>query len=345
MADRKRSGRKKRVFVIGAGVSTSCGIPVARDILRYSIQDLRKRNADAAKSVHSLLRYLYPAFDKDLGNYPNIEEFLNFIEVAKDFNEGFVESAVWSVDELRKVKIITLKAVTDYIWSLMGDATKQRTVNDFVRNNITTGDTIITFNWDLTLERALEDYPGDPGFQYRYSREKPDELVLLKPHGSIDWFERRKVEGTKCAKDVEHHDKKLCYYPKFDLGKYRELQEVAPVIVPPVFSKDFKYDFLHKVWGDVLRSISDATEVHILGYSLPKEDQFAKFVFRRAIRNNLSAAGDKKKKNPKVFVVNPDEAVEQTFYKLAGKALRQFSFYQARFEDIATSYNELITGK
>jgi hypothetical protein len=342
MANTKKSSRRKRVFVIGAGVSASCGIPIARDILRYAILDLRRRNAAEAARVHSLLRFLYPAFDDDLGNYPNIEDFLNFIEVAKDFNQEFVESTMWSADKLRKVSRITLKAVTDYIWTLMGDVAKQHAVSDFVRNNLVAGDTIITFNWDLTIERALEEYPGDPGFEYRYSRTKRTDFVLLKPHGSVDWFERKKIRGLKCERAVEKHDHQLCYYPEFDLGSSPELKAIAPVIVPPVSSKTFTFDFFHRTWGDVLRSVSDARELHVLGYSLPKEDSFAKFVFRRAIRNNITSADKGEKKPLKLFVVNPDEAVEQTFYRLVGKALRHFNFYQARFEDVAAKYNELI---
>lgn len=345
MTRTKLSSHRKRVFVIGAGVSASCDIPIARDILRCAILALRQRSAADAKHVHDLLKFIYPAFDEELGNYPNIEDFLNFIEVAKDFNEEFVESTTWPADKLRKVNTITLKAVTDYIWSLMGDGKKQHAVHDFVRNTLSEGDTLITFNWDLTLERALEEYPRDPGFEYRYSRKRQNDFVLLKPHGSIDWFERKAIKGLKCEKHVENHDDELCYYPNFDLSKSPELRNIAPVIVPPVSSKNFKGRFFHKIWGDVLRAISDATELHVLGYSLPKEDQFAKFVLRRAIRNNMAASEKGRKKPLKLFLVNPDEAVEQTFYRLAGKALKRFNFYQTRFEDIAATYNEVITGE
>ena len=70
--------RQRRVFILGAGASASCGIAVARDILREGMQRLAKRDAKQAKKVHDLLHYLYPGFDEELSNYPNVEDFMNF---------------------------------------------------------------------------------------------------------------------------------------------------------------------------------------------------------------------------------------------------------------------------
>ena len=68
---------KLRVIILGAGVSASCGIPVAKDILRQSMLILCDEDAKAAKEVHAFLSYLYPDFEKAYRNYPNIEDFLN----------------------------------------------------------------------------------------------------------------------------------------------------------------------------------------------------------------------------------------------------------------------------
>jgi hypothetical protein len=334
---------RRRVFILGAGVSASCGIAVARDILKYAIEDLKTKRSAEAERIHDVLRYLYPGFDEDLGNYPNVEDFLHFIEVAINFNRDFLESTVLSVEKLKKVKQITLKAFTDYIWQLMSDPSRQRFVHDFVTNNLRPGDTVVTFNWDLTIERALENYPGDPGFEYVYSRRrKQPEFSLLKPHGSVDWFETSKLDGLKCERKIEKHDKELCYYPQFHLGEVPDLRRIAPVIVPPLASKRFKFRFLHRTWRGILRAVADATELHVLGYSLPKEDQFAKYVLRRAIRNNMNSSDKKKKRALRLFVVNPDESVEQTFRKLVGRNLKSFAYYPARFEDLAANYQELI---
>jgi hypothetical protein len=156
-----KDSSRGRVFIIGAGVSASCGIAVANQILREAV--MRMESSDSVKTdrIHKLLQYLYPNFDKRIRNYPNIEDFLNLLEMARKFNsEEFIASSAWSRPKLEEVKRFTLRAVTDYIWDRMADAGKQRVVHEFVRQNLREGDTIITFNWDLTFERALENYPG-----------------------------------------------------------------------------------------------------------------------------------------------------------------------------------------
>ncbi len=132
---------------------------------------LRLEGADASqvKIVHKLLRYLYPNFDSRLRNYPNIEDFLNLLEMARKFNsEEFIASDLWAAPRLDEVKNTTLRAVTDYIWQLMADVKRQQLIRDFVRENLREGDTVVTFNWDLTFERALEEVPHNPGVFYKY---------------------------------------------------------------------------------------------------------------------------------------------------------------------------------
>src|SRR5208337_1188854 len=187
----KKEAKRHRVFILGAGVSASAGIAVARDILRSSVLQLAESSdSEKAERVHKLLTYLYPGFEEELRNYPNIEDFLNLLEMAQKFNtEEFIASKAWSEKRLEDVKQITIKAVTEYIWERMRDKDRQRPVDGFVTLAMKPGDTVITFNWDLILERSLENYPKNPSFEYTYSRKRTTKAFsLLKPHGSIDWF-------------------------------------------------------------------------------------------------------------------------------------------------------------
>jgi hypothetical protein len=142
---------RRRVLIFGAGVSASCGIAVAKDILREAVGHLAQQDADKADRIHKVLKYLYPGFKRPALNYPNIEDFLNLLEMAKLFNsEEFIKSDLWPKEKLEEVEHVTLKAVTDYIWgrmvALQGLGAMRAFVRDFVRAN----DTLITFNWDLS---------------------------------------------------------------------------------------------------------------------------------------------------------------------------------------------------
>jgi len=332
----KKEKKGRRVFILGAGVSASAGIAVARDILRTSIVQLAESSdSEKAERVHKLLAYLYPGFDEELRNYPNIEDFLNLLEMAQKFNtEEFIASKAWSEERLEEVKQITIKAVTEYIWERMREKGRQKIVDEFVRLAMKPRDTIITFNWDLIIERSLENYPRNPAFEYTYSRKrKSNAFSLLKPHGSIDWFRKSVVKKLAPKTDTLHLDKELCVFPYFSRASSPKLLDAVPTIVPPVAAKEFNFEFLKRTWRGVYRAVSDATELYVIGYSLPKEDQFARLVLRRALRYNIIKAGRGDKEPVRLTVVNPDEAVGVTFSRLMPKDKPSPSFYQATLED------------
>lgn len=118
----------------------------------------------------------------------------------------------------------------------------------------------------------------------------------------------------------------------------RDLIEATPVIVPPVSNKEFsEYSVFQETWASVYRAISSATVLTILGYSLPREDQFSRFVFRRALRNNIKNAQKGKKDPLEVIVVNPDETTEGTFSRLVGRDETKFRFHRSYFQDFVDS--------
>jgi hypothetical protein len=128
-------------------------------------------------------------------------------------------------------------------------------------------------------------------------------------------------------------------FKHFDLTENSELQELMPIIVPPISSKEFNHRALRQMWNSIFRAVSQATDPHILGYSLPREDQFARFVLRRAIRQNLLNVERGKKKRLAVRVVNPDETVWTIFSRLvgAGGANADMEFKQTMFQDYVSS--------
>jgi hypothetical protein len=333
---RTNKKKRRRVFLLGAGVSTSHGIAAAKDILRHSISGLTQTDSNSAKLVHSLLTYLYPSFRPEMLNYPNIEDFLNLLEMAKTFNSAdFIQSSLWPTSRLDDVRTATLKAVTDYIWNAMQLGQNTRAIRDFVACCIKPGDVIITFNWDLTIERALED--EDLWFWY----ESGSDVTLLKPHGSVDWFDLKALPPAKEKKTVRKLDGKIGVYTRFNFAEYQELRDLLPVIVPPVASKNFDRSFLKTTWRAVYRALSGAAELYVMGYSLPKEDQFARLVLGRAIRNNLMRANMKMKNHLILRIVNPDDAVALTYSRLVGEGAKTV-FYQTSFESFVSGLRDKL---
>jgi hypothetical protein len=335
---KKTNERKKphrRVFIFGAGVSASSGIAVAKDILREAIGSLARRDSNKAEQVHKLLKYLYPGFQRPALNYPNIEDFLNLLEMAKRFNsEEFIKSELWPEPKLETIEHITLKAVTDYIWERMQQQHGLEAMRAFMRNVAKEDDTFITFNWDLILERTLWDDSDGLSFWYTYPPDSSEPSVsLLKPHGSIDWFKKVDIPKGKMKRGtIQTLDDTVSVFTRFNFADLPKMSGCNPVIVPPVSAKEFSHKILRQTWRGIYKAVSKATELYVLGYSLPKEDQFARLVLGRALRSNRLKVEKKEKRSLQIIVVNPDESVETTFRRLVGPNVT-FIFHQATFEN------------
>jgi len=198
------------------------------------------------------------------------------------------------------------------------------------------GDTVVTFNWDLTIENALE---KSERFDFWYS--PTTEILLLKPHGSIDWFLRGELPREVARRDVKKIDDELCVYPEFTLAKYQKLKKIAPVIVPPVFQKDFGRRFFKETWRRTYRKIAAANDLFFIGYSLPKEDQFARLVLSRALWNNKRRIGKGEKPALNVTIVNPDDAVQVTFMRLLGQGGKtNLRYFQTTFDQFVDSVED-----
>src|SRR5262249_46789985 len=101
--------------------------------------------------------------------------------------------------------------------------------------------TVISFNWDLILDGKLfadvsaANYglePGEPGPR------------LLKPHGSLNWYEAGDVDPVSEEKLVRLHRASgdhaavMAFVPPRHI-KSKTNRRYTPIIVPPTYIKDF----------------------------------------------------------------------------------------------------------
>lgn len=340
VSDLAHSGSKRRVFVVGAGVSRSCNIPIARELLGELAGFLRRREKGIYDELQGLLNYLYPGFREKYRNYPNIEDFFGLVDMAQRFNTGqYVNSNLWSDQRLKRFEDDLKLGLSRFLWGLLARFGPSDSVRNFVHDVVSPGDAIITFNWDLTLEQAF--VSQSVRYSYIYSRNAESRPCLLKPHGSIDWLDKRDVDGSGELRGgdyfpLSHKRGRRIVVVRYFKRDIKKLVPIAPVLVPPSPFKEFRLQErlpeFKEIWQSVFRAVTDAKELFFLGYSLPAVDQFGRFVFRRALRSNYGRMKKRGKERVVVTVVNPDETAELTFSRLVGRE-PGIKFIQTSFEN------------
>ncbi len=157
--------------------------------------------------------------------------------------------------------------------------------------NITTSNawhknTIITFNYDT----IIEDRATTLGVPIDYGFKSPDEsnsVKLLKLHGSINWKRDSVSDEPQILTEGELND--------------------DPLILPPTWQKNPE-KWLQKTWSEALSSISEATNIVIIGYSMPETDSY----FKHLITSGLS----KNRGVHKLVVIDKSESVVEKYKAL-----------------------------
>jgi len=337
-----------KVFVLGNGASCCCGIPVSKNILSELIEINDK--------LYQFIDYFQPELIRN-GLIPNIEDVLNYIEsiselvsdyeiwdrgklkefeakydkirykyTQDEYETKIKSSRLFLIDlpfEVQYYKKDLLCKLSNYLWGFYRkQITGQMYLNKFVKDCISLGDTIITFNYDLLLEKSLENNE----IKYSYLKKLKDGVRILKMHGSINWY----LQNTKSDEAEDKNFNELvndygyCFQRIFKINKntnvYQfktnyinqlDMDNFPPYLIPPSAMK--KYPELFKeLWGLAYEVLEGAGEIKILGYSLPPVDNFAKFFFRRLMLIKKSFGLNK---NITVYLPRRDKKIVSTRYK------------------------------
>lgn len=304
----------ERVFVLGAGMSLPLGIPLSKDLLPHVLRFLDDCG-ETQDDLIALLEYLYPPFQSSR-TCPNIEDFLALIDVGLH-SEQAVDPRLWPKTRLRVIRQELIRAITRYMWSrtpveTLGALDHVITepwsgMLELVKNRAYTGAAIVTFNWDLTVEMASV----LAAREYCYGLGGPEYLQIIKPHGSINWFDNKIVPESD--RRFARLGPSLVYYPYFLKGRSALVDE-TPFVIPPTPFKTFHRPEVKRMWRDTYEGVSSARDIYVIGYSLPPEDQLARLVFIGAIRAN----GQLHNGRSRIVVIDRNELIVERFRSLAG---------------------------
>lgn len=301
-----RGEDRRTVFILGAGATRGAlgHVLVNHKRLKPPLNGDFFRVAKTFVNAHAATTGLQGRYTKlrvalkdefKLKGDPQMEEAFSLLYVSKDF------PGVFGSAKGRKPKPGTRREIADFLTITFGiltalDGTRPRfALYDDLAASLGPSDTIITLNYDTTLDSALVRVGWDPrsGYGLMGGKEKVKWRVpaaglsvrmrnvrLLKLHGSVNWF----VRGSY-ARLSGVFDKKPAIVTK---PRRNERAKYIRQVVPPIFGKFFGHEHWGHLWKQAFTALCAADIIVVIGCSLIDSDFHLRALIQRAatVRKN-----------------------------------------------------------
>ena len=315
------------VFVLGAGFSRPAGLPLGTELFSRVFHLGREKYGDLSALETQMWRYqIYKraAFGVELDEESiDVEDFMSFVDLrlklglsidGTSIDEGYIQFRDPFKNWMRYFIAWTIHLAQEAV-----SPDDRALYNEFAKR-LKPGDIVITFNYDTLLESALNEvsreyrlvFYSHPGLDWQQTSLKSkwggSEVILLKMHGSIDWFDKSYFLYCNNGRPRAYPDYKCGAHPIFDSNQFEprsliksdrsaddplsniyrvenltdyfsfddNLSHDIPLVVSPSYHKLLFINPLLEFWhglGFVGNSISSLT---IIGYSLPSYDDYAR---------------------------------------------------------------------
>ena len=318
--------RIRRLYLIGAGASCPYGLPTLKKLTR----DLYNFIEGGNRKI--FLEAIYESFGIDLEQSegsPDFEELLNRLDPIA---LRYVSSETSNDFEIirKKAAEIALNGLRDFFLYHCDIMKKIEGPYDHLICSLASDEAIVSFNWDILIELAFKRNSRD----FSYWDENEKSTVLLKPHGSINWFALldRELLSVDLNKNWQIFGNNLSYYMLFlkdplgsrDLGKSSPFLKASlatiPAIVPPMASKVLSVGgrprdgfvqsgherTMRKIWNLFRKFIIEATELIVIGYSLPGTDAASIAILKQFGRSE----------NKKIIIIDKDQQILKRYQRL-----------------------------
>lgn len=282
------------VYVIGAGFSAGLGFPVVNGLLPSLWP--RLATAGLADDIAEVVRFHHPEFHPlNEDTFPGIEQFLSEMKANEQlFDSSRPATGGFTSEKLQTRRRGLLLELAKWFHDIQGEAltSKPKWLTSIVETMRAENAQIISFNWDLVLDALLFDdnlTKGSYGLTRfgRWTRPR-----LIKPHGSLNWYEHstgRYLAQPKCVTLSGTGDDRVLAFKPYRAPRSSK-RSYMPLIVPPVFNKEFQGPLFQRLWQEAVSVLSQASEVRFLGYSLPTADFHARFILRCGFHNQEHGA-------------------------------------------------------
>jgi hypothetical protein len=327
MKSENTSRIRDTVYVVGAGFSKGLGYPLTKSLLTDVWSCLP---SGSRHQLTKIIEFHHPAFKAGKKNsFPGIEQLLTEMAVNLQlFDASRPAEGRFTKDQLRESRKILLSTIESWFHDIYVDAIETAWLSEIVKKMRREKAAIVSFNWDLILDQLL--FGGELDSEtYGLSKKLGKGPLLLKPHGSLNWYEGTQLEYVTDLKRVEIFRRKNpddcvhAFLPPRGV-KSKSGKQYTPLIIPPTYFKNFKPSVFKRLWQNCTEVLSTPRRLVFLGYSLPAADLHAQFIFRCGFHNQLhgrikDADSRYDATGPaEVVIVNPDREAARRIESVAG---------------------------
>jgi|GEM_PF-3851715 len=285
--------RNSPVFILGAGFSHSYNseFPLTNELLRKAAKQEK-----VAKDFSVLFEYIDDFFDPD--EIINFEKLASFL-LQDPFPLGKQRPCANKDTYLDLIALINVVLENRNLISNNKNNPLIKCFVDFLKEK---NAVVITFNYDLILEKFLKEDGWNPITGYNMEFYMPfstqqyppggkfQSPAILKLHGSLNWgIEPEDFENLHNAKIYLSSEtfQEASFRTKF-IGYFYEHVNYYPFLLPPVIGKTYLHPSIRKNWDVARAALHNASEIFIIGFSLPESDVIAEYLFRHVIQQSIN---------------------------------------------------------
>jgi hypothetical protein len=322
---------RETVYVVGAGFSAGLGYPLTKSLL---VEAWDRLEEGPRTQLGKIIEFHHPAFIPERKTtFPGIEELLAAIAVNLElFDASRPAEGGFTKRQLEESREELLSTIARWFHELYEGASVTPWLSQVIKRLRRENAAIISFNWDLLLDQLLFD-KGLGSDSYGLSKTLSRGPMLLKPHGSLNWYDATRIQKVPDEKrieifrDSENNERIEAFLPPREI-RSKSGRRYTPLIIPPTYLKSFNRPVFQRLWNRCTGVLSTARRLVFLGYSMPAADLHAQFIFRCGFHNQIegrlredgsrySATGP-----AEVIIVNPEQEAARRIEAVAGPKIK-----------------------
>ncbi len=339
-----------KAVILGAGFSRCAALPTQAELARLLLAP-EFEQGPLQKCISKAIRdYLQGVFGWREGQpLPSLEDYFTCLDLSS--STGHHLGIRYTPKKLRALRRMTLHRVLQI---LDREYQPSPAIKTFLSRVLTDGAGFVVLNWDIVLERGLQDQQQGPRIDYGfecYDREPgrkkeraPSDIAVCKINGSSNW-----TYCDNCASVFYDLNRKLALQEMVGLVKadfrlfdesltgsafdealgvspqHRECRFCRNMLTTHMatfsFRKSFRTHAYPAIWHNARRLLSESSEWIFAGYSLPDAD----YEFKHLLKVAELALGKRKDLQPlSIQVVLKDNAAAEGRYRgLFGRRIQR----------------------